>query len=333
MDTSEGIDFSPIYVSMASMLAPYLPSPMFDEIMDTINMLSRPRMRAEGFLAMLPHLSESQQLHIVEEATNVTTTMSEERLRVKIVDRLLRLAHLSPIFLDKAIEIAYTTTHEKSRAAALIKLIPYLHSPMDDAALRDAFEVACATLHHESPGDWLLPPLLPYLSREEYAADLVEIISRLRAIENAGKRAEALTAIASCLPYQLRTEVLEAARTITDPAWRASVLGNLVPYLPCSYYPSVVIEALDAFLSCKHPEGRYQARSILASQLTHQFVESLGIDAQPLWQNSIRRLAARGRHELLDDLVELTPWLEALATPDDLAAIAQSIVDVSHCWP
>jgi hypothetical protein len=27
------------------------------------------------------------------------------------------------------------------------------------------------------------------------------------------------------------------------------------------------------------------------------------------------------------------PWLGALATPDELAAIAQSIVDVSRCWP
>jgi hypothetical protein len=29
----------------------------------------------------------------------------------------------------------------------------------------------------------------------------------------------------------------------------------------------------------------------------------------------------------------LIPCLATIATPDDLAAIAQSIVDVSRCWP
>jgi hypothetical protein len=52
-----------------------------------------------------------------------------------------------------------------------------------------------------------------------------------------------------------------------------------------------------------------------------------------LFGETLTALAARGRSDFLSDLAALTPWLEALATPDDLAAIAQSIVDVSRCWP
>jgi hypothetical protein len=52
-----------------------------------------------------------------------------------------------------------------------------------------------------------------------------------------------------------------------------------------------------------------------------------------LFCETIPILAARGRPAFLSDLAALTPWLEALAAPDELADIAQSIVDVSRCWP
>jgi hypothetical protein len=52
-----------------------------------------------------------------------------------------------------------------------------------------------------------------------------------------------------------------------------------------------------------------------------------------LFYETLPILAAHGRPDLLFDLAALTPWIEALATPDELVDIAQSIVDVSRCWP
>jgi hypothetical protein len=55
--------------------------------------------------------------------------------------------------------------------------------------------------------------------------------------------------------------------------------------------------------------------------------------AWDFWKALTKPLSSLGRSNFLGVLAALTPWLEALATPDDLAAIAQSIVDVSRCWP
>jgi hypothetical protein len=47
----------------------------------------------------------------------------------------------------------------------------------------------------------------------------------------------------------------------------------------------------------------------------------------------VRLISTKRRRELLVDLGALTPWLEVFTTPDELVAIAQSIVDVSRAWP
>jgi hypothetical protein len=52
-----------------------------------------------------------------------------------------------------------------------------------------------------------------------------------------------------------------------------------------------------------------------------------------LWHTTIRTLAARGRPSFLRDLAALTPWLAALASPEELTEIAIAIRDVCRCWP
>jgi hypothetical protein len=66
---------------------------------------------------------------------------------------------------------------------------------------------------------------------------------------------------------------------------------------------------------------------------------SVGSTSQSFWAAGVRSIVRflvfhRTEHMMIGlDLTALTPWLEALATPDELTAIAQSIVDVSRCWP
>jgi hypothetical protein len=90
---------------------------------------------------------------------------------------------------------------------------------------------------------------------------------------------------------------------------------------------NVWIEALAAARAIADAKARADALAALVPHLPtiphhHQ-----------LWWDTLPILTSRSRPDLLFDLAALTPWLEALATPDDLAAIAQSIIDVSRCWP
>jgi hypothetical protein len=86
-------------------------------------------------------------------------------------------------------------------------------------------------------------------------------------------------------------------------------------------------EALEAARAIADEQHRAAALGALASHLATM------PEQRRLWWETLPMLAARGRPDLLSDLAALTPWLEALATPEDLADIAQSIVDVSRCWP
>jgi hypothetical protein len=67
--------------------------------------------------------------------------------------------------------------------------------------------------------------------------------------------------------------------------------------------------------------------------LTTQLAAYSAGDATLLWNTTIRSLSTHGRPALLNDLSTLMPWLAVLASPEELAEVAQAVVDVARCWP
>jgi hypothetical protein len=170
-------------------------------------------------------------------------------------------------------------------------------------------------------------------------------------------RADFLHKLAPHLPPELAGKALAAARDIRDKRHRAAVLSTLAPHLPPHQQPTVLADALAAATAIADDDACAEALNALAPHLPPDLLPAALARAiqtewyrtralaalaphlptiphyQQLWGETLPILAARGRSDLLSDLAALTPWLEALATPEELAAIAQSIVDVSRCWP
>ncbi len=104
-----------------------------------------------------------------------------------------------------------------------------------------------------------------------------------------------------------------------------AALGALAPHLP----PDLLPNALESARTIANDWTWARALRDLAPHLA----AAAAGDASALWHTTIRTLSAHGRPGLLNDLVTLLPWLEALASPEELAEVAQAVVDVARCWP
>lgn len=152
---------------------------------------------------------------------------------------------------------------------------------------------------------------------------VVAALEHIRQMPDSEQQAKSIKALmdAGCdLPWEV---ALGVARGIAEEWYRADALATLAPRLP----PALLPEALEAARAIADERHRARALAALApylSTIPHH---------QQLWWETLPILATRGRAALLSDLAALTPWLEKLATLDELDDIAQSIIDVSRCWP
>ncbi|WP_232219038.1 hypothetical protein [Chloroflexus sp. Y-396-1] len=151
-----------------------------------------------------------------------------------------------------------------------------------------------------------------------------------QAIADEEARSEALAALAPHLPPPLLADVLAdalaAARAIKWDDARARALAALAPHLP----PPLLADALAAARAIMWDDARARALAALAPHLA----ATPALDEQ--FAPTLRRLAQRGRPELLADLRTLLPWLAALAKrrqPTMLAALAIAISETGQCWP
>jgi hypothetical protein len=115
---------------------------------------------------------------------------------------------------------------------------------------------------------------------------------------------------------------LESSSSIVDERRRARALSSLAPHLP-SELMQRALESASAIV-----DERWRAR-VLGSLATHLAAH---LDHENLYL-TFHWLAIRGRPAFLIDLAALTPWLVALATPEELTEIAIAIRDVARCWP
>jgi hypothetical protein len=172
---------------------------------------------------------------------------------------------------------------------------------------------------------------------------LAETLAAARAIDDEGRRARALTALAPRLPLHLLAEALTAARAITTENDRARALVALAPRLPPEVQPAALVEALAAaraitaewyhipvFATLTREHHRARALAARAPQIAKH--PALAQHFLP----TLRSLARRPRKELLGDLTALAAWIGAIAAwrgqPALPVALAQAVVDVGRCW-
>jgi hypothetical protein len=298
--------------SALGVLAPHLPPVLLTEALTAARSITDKRNYVSALSVLVRYLPLHDQPVVIAEAVAVAHGIID---KVGLAWAFIDLApHLSPELLDIALDTARAITDENHRASALSALAPHLSLNLRVETLVSATAITDEYSRAEALGA-LAPHLPPKL--------LAEALDTARAITDEQNRASALSALAPHLPAELLASALESAHAITDEDSRAEALGALALHLS----PKLFTEILNSARSITLERRRAETLSSLAPHL------AIHHSNDTHWHPTIRILAARGRPALLRDLAALTPWLAALASPEDLKEIAIAIRDVAHCWP
>lgn len=218
---------------------------------------------------------------------------------------------------------------EQRRAIALRSLVRYL----DEGLLRDALD---ATLQIMDEYEYERSELLVALAEQVKVSAskgglLQEILFAARRLHIKLFRSETLSRLAEYLDGDEKKsalrDALDTARQID--AWysdRAMALGGLAGRLDGDDRKTILWEALTTAL--QHDHARFVMK-ILAKP----FAELPPQPRRELWQAALPLLAAQRREELLDNLADLFPLVQALGGEAALAEVFCSIQDVGRWWP
>jgi hypothetical protein len=289
---------------MLCIIVPYLPlkeRPVaLQEALDSIRAFPDEFIRVRRIEQLIPYLSPECQLLVLQEALDAIYMIEPEYNRTNALARIL--PHLSAPLLDKAQCIALDIRNTGCRAAALAKVALYLPAVQQPDAIATALQCARSIVDEDVCTHFLIQ-LGAHLPLQHHVSSQAKVIAKASILEGAEE-----TNIPSMLPRLVHSlEFDELPIEWEDILAAACAMGG-------GYWGEV---------------WRTTSLKEIAPHLFHLDVHR----QQRLLATTLPVLAGRGRPAFLQDLAALTPWLEALATPDDLADIAQSIVDVSRCWP
>lgn len=236
--------------------------------------------------------------------------------------------HLPPSLLVSAldaVEHLNSPVSRLGRSQILEDLLPRLPEKLRLRALRIA----------RSESSWSRTRLLGALAsrpRETQRDDLLEeAIQTLEEESSDFDRSHALEGLARHLTPHLLPRALRIAGEIRDPEQRAAALIAFGPALPVERLPVALESALAS--------ADWSRRARLLGSLALLLAEAgrAGRDfaaASPsLWTNAVRRLAYRGRDDLLRGLAELAPWSAGFLSPEAAEGILDAILDGVACWP
>ncbi|NEO22876.1 MAG: hypothetical protein F6K53_04310 [Moorea sp. SIO4A1] len=318
-----------------SKLAPQLPEMLLPQALEAAQAITDNKERAILLSKLAPQLGEtllSQALEVARAITDNTdranalneigAQLSEilpealDAARAIINDRdrayaLSELAPKLPEILPEALEEARAITDESSRAHALIRLAPQLPQILSEAldaarAITDEFSLATALIRLAQH----FPEIIP------------EALDAARAITDEFWRADALSELARHFP-EILPETLDAARALTDEFWRANAVSILA-----RHFSEILPEALETARAIQSEYHRAIAFSILIENPNFSLQEDVS-----LWQEFLHTLACRDREFFLRELVDLSSTIISLGGKEALAAIVESIQDVSRWWP
>ncbi|NET82097.1 MAG: hypothetical protein F6J94_09175 [Moorea sp. SIO1F2] len=288
---------------LLSKLAPQLGETLLSQALEVARAITDNTDRANALNEIGAQLSE-----ILPEALDAARAIINDHSRARA---LSELAPKIPEILPEALEEARAITHDHSRATALIRLTPQLPQ-----ILPEALDAARAITDEWSQAHALseLAPQLPQI--------LPEALDAARAITDEWSRANTLCELAPHFP-EILPEALDAARALTNKFMRAIVLSKLAPHLPETLLP----EVLETSRAIQSEYYRAEAFSGLIKNPHFSLQEDVS-----LWQEFLHTLACHDRQDFLIDLVNLSPTIISLGGKEALAAIVESIQDVSRWW-
>ncbi len=292
-------------------LSPHLTEPLLREALKTATEIGY----GESWLLvkLLPRLADfGYSEEALAAARGIADEESQGQALAKLVPRLARLGHS-----EKAFVVVMEIGDEQSQAEALVGLAPFLSEPL----LRKAL-IAAQRIGDAWSREWALAGLVPRLAELGYVD---EALATVRVIGDEQSRAEALAALAPYLPESLKRESLVMAREFKDEWSLAEALAGLAPH----FWGSLKKEALVA--ACEIGDEGSRARVL--AELAEHMLELSRQHLYLLWQEALRVLAARTRHDLLADLRALAPVIAVLGGQKAVDETFHAIQDMGRWWP
>jgi hypothetical protein len=144
-------------------------------------------------------------------------------------------------------------------------------------------------------------------------------------IGEAEQKAATLTELADRLPVHLREEVLKELAGMKEEWVVASAFATLVPRLP----EQLLGEVMEAASTIQETAYRLQVLRAFADRLPELARDT----AESLWKTLVHHMATRSRAEALADVSVCFHPLKTIAGAHALMETAAAVTDVGNWWP
>jgi hypothetical protein len=248
-------------------------------LLDEIDALDAPTVRARGLMLLAPHVSGKKQRDVIHDAYKATRDITDPGTRAALLGSLIPLLQDSQYgeipsgLVAETLDLASRINNVEARLRSLTALAQYV-APTIRIALLLAVLDNIATMSQSDAQAGALIVLAPYLLEEVHHRTLTVAAH----ISDPAARARALTGLARHLPEQLqprlRAAALEAVATIANENERAQALAAFAPHLEGvrddkEEFPILLERALEIAINMHHREARARALVGLHTRLPH----------------------------------------------------------------
>lgn len=242
----------------------YLPDVLYQAIEITFS-IDAPGERARAFAALAPYLSPE----LLREALHATRDIADDDDRATTLARLAQ--HLPSDLQVAAFGIAQELRPAQARATALVAIAPYLSLTARQRALADALAAALA-IERRFDRVVALADLAPHLRDDLQVRALGEALTATRAIPDESERGRALIFLAPHLLDVHLQDALNDAYTILDPLERVPALSALMRRLPDRVRLRVAQDVIESAREVKPPHYKAGILAACASVLPDSLV-------------------------------------------------------------
>ena len=341
--------------SALAAFAPNLQGELLRAGLDAALAIEDERDRTSALAALAPNL----QGELLRAGLDAALAIQDER------DRTSALAALAPNLqgklLREGLDAALVIQDERDRTSALVALAPNLQGEL----LREGLDAALA-IREERARTSVLAAFALNLQGELREKTLRAGLDTALAIQSEWARSIELAALAPILQGEMKEDALraglDAAFAIEYDSIRSSALAAFIPNLQGEMKEKTLRAGLDAALAIQSEWARSNTLADLAPNLQGEMLRTVLVTALAIQEERVRSRALAAlaphltdpihlrqiRHQIATDLYTAfrqspradllnylaTPGLIAppLFTPDEVAAVAEAIVDVTTKW-
>ena len=311
-------------------LLPFLSKQLRQEALKIAQTMPDEGDRAEVLLAVASSLSESSQRETSESSQRETIEVAKRRVYREYMERKIAESSQREAIevIKKKIKAARMIIRDEYPAGELAELLPTLPQTLKEEVLQEIIKLVDRgtgpDVYMYGPyRDEILANIAPFLSKLQ----LQEVLQVVRTMKNEYDHIQALFALASSLPQELKEEVLqETVEALYKSALEyphIQMLKQLVPYLLSE---PLLRSALQVTVAIVQEDLREEILSVLVSHLT----KFSPITLYPIWIDLIHKISNNALKWLLSDIKSISPCIFALGGTEAAVETCHALLYVNY---